>query len=126
MCANWGYARLHGLIFKESIDEMKHAEQLIERILYLGGIPDVQTLGKINIGETVAEALTLDLALEREALPRLNDGVAMLTDKGDNGSRVLLESILTAEEEHTDWLEAQLEQITSMGEQNYLAAQIRE
>ena len=125
MCANWGYDRLHAKIFRESIDEMKHAKQLIDRVLYLGGAPDVQTLGKVQIGETIKEALTLDLALENEALPRLNKAVASLEALGDNGSRVLVESILTSEEAHVDWLEAQLEQIQQMGEKNYLASQIK-
>lgn len=125
MCENWGYDRLHAKIFKESIDEMKHAELLIERVLYLGGIPNVQRLGKINIGEDVKEMLTVDLALEQEAIPRLNAGVATLTEKGDNGSRMILESILASEEEHMDWLEAQVEQIEQIGVENYLATQIR-
>jgi bacterioferritin len=125
MCKHWGYARLHGKIFAESIDEMKHAEALIERVLFLGGEPDVKTLGKIKIGETVSEMLSLDLALEHEALPRLNAAVATLEARGDNGSRLLVEGILKSEEDHVDWLEAQLEQIAQVGEQNYLAAQIR-
>lgn len=125
MCENWGYDRLHGKIFKESIDEMRHAETLIERVLYLEGVPNVQRLGKINIGEDVKEMLTADLGLEREAIPRLNSAIATLGEIGDNGSRVILESILTSEEVHLDWLEAQLEQIEQVGLQNYLAAQIR-
>jgi bacterioferritin len=126
MCANWGYDRLHERIRKESIDEMKHAESLMERILYLGGIPNVQRLGKINIGETVAEQLQVDLALELEALPRLNKGIVACADAGDNGTRLLLESILNSEEEHVDWLEAQLDLIQQVGLENYLAQQIND
>jgi len=124
MCANWGYARLAAHIQKESIDEMKHAQALIDRILYLGGVPNLQRLGKINIGETVKEQLTVDLALENEALPRLNAGVEQLRLSGDNGTRILLEGILTSEENHVDWLEAQLELIEQLGETSYLAQQI--
>lgn len=126
MCANWGYTRLAAHIQKESIDEMKHAQALIDRVLYLGGVPNVQRLGKINIGETVKEQLTVDLALENEALPRLNAGIEQLRQGGDNGTRLLLESILASEEHHVDWLEAQLELIAQIGEANYLAQQIKE
>lgn len=125
MCSNWGYARLAEHIQKESIDEMRHAQALIDRILYLGGVPNVQRLGKINIGETVKEQLTVDLALENEALPRLNVGIEQLRATGDNGTRILLEQILTSEENHVDWLEAQLELIAQLGETNYLAQQIK-
>jgi len=124
MCSNWGYARLAAHIQAESIDEMKHAQALIDRILYLGGVPNLQRLGKINIGETVKEQFTVDLALENEALPRLNAGIEQLRVSGDNGSRILLESILTSEETHVDWLEAQLELIEQLGESAYLAQQI--
>ena len=125
MCRDWGYERLYAIIRKESIDEMKHAEQLIERILYLKGIPNVQRLGKIRIGETVEEQFRSDLALEHEAIPRLQRGVKLCSDAGDHGSRQLLDSILASEEEHADWLEAQLELIEQVGIQNYLATQIR-
>ena len=124
MCADWGYTILHKKIRMESIDEMKHAEQLIERVLYLNGIPNVQKLGRINIGENVEEILTVDLALEYDALPRLNKGIEVCAEAGDNGSRLLLESILASEEEHVDWLESQLDQIKQVGIQNYCAAQI--
>ncbi|PKN59043.1 MAG: bacterioferritin [Deltaproteobacteria bacterium HGW-Deltaproteobacteria-14] len=126
MCANWGFTRLANKIRHESIDEMKHAEALIDRVLYLGGVPNLQRLGKINIGETVAEQLTVDLALEHEALPRLNAGIVTCRDAGDNGTRALLEEILRSEEEHVDWLEAQLELIDQVGLQNYLAQQMHE
>jgi len=126
MCENWGYARLAHKIRHESIDEMKHADQLIDRILYLGGVPNMQRLGKINIGETVPEQLAVDLALEQEAIPRLNAGIATCRDSGDNGTRHLLEEILVSEEEHADWLEAQLELIDQLGAQNYLAQQLHD
>lgn len=124
MCQNWGYAKLAAKIRAESIDEMKHADQLIDRILYLGGVPNVQRLWKVNVGETVPEQLTVDLALEHDALPRLNKGVALAVERGDNGTRALLEEILVSEEAHTDWLEAQLDQIEQMGLQNYLSIQV--
>lgn len=124
MCSNWGYTRLASHIQEESIDEMRHAQSLIDRVLYLGGVPNVQRLGKVNIGETVKEQLTVDLALEMEAIPRLNKGIEQLRESGDNGSRILLEGILTSEEAHVDWLEAQLELIETLGETAYLAEQI--
>jgi len=124
MCGNWGYQRLHGRIRKDAIDEMKHAEALIERILYLQGAPNVTKLGRIAIGQTVLEQLKADLALELDALPRLNKAIAVCTDEGDNGSRELFEHILQDEEEHTDRLEAQLALIEQVGVQNYLAQQI--
>ncbi|HEX8171134.1 MAG TPA: bacterioferritin [Thermoanaerobaculia bacterium] len=126
MCENWGYDRLHRVIRKHSIGEMKHAEELIERVLFLEGIPNVQRLGKINIGENVAEIFKSDYALELEALPRLNEGVETCRKLGDNNSRHLLEEILREEEEHVDWLEAQMSLVEQVGLQNYLAAQIRE
>lgn len=126
MCANWGYERLAHKIRHESIDEMKHADTLIDRILYLGGVPNMQRLAKINIGETVPEQLAIDLALEREAIPRLNAAIAACREAGDNGTRALFEDILVSEEEHADWLEAQLELIEQVGVQNYLAQQIKE
>ncbi len=124
MAANWGFERLHHKIRKESIDEMKHAESLVERVLYLEGLPNVQRLGKVRIGETPLEMLQSDLALELDALPRLVKGIELCAEVGDPGSRLLLEEILHSEEEHVDWLEAQLEQIELVGIQNYLAAQI--
>ena len=124
MCQDWGFTKLYKAIRKESIDEMKHAEQLIERILYLDGIPNVQKLGKITIGETVPEQLTLDLALEKEALPRLNKAIELCVEHGDSGTRLVFEEILAAEEEHVDWLEAQLELVEQVGVQNYLAQQM--
>ena len=125
MCENWGYERLLHTIRKESIEEMKHAEALIERVLFLEGIPNVQRLGNIRIGENVHEVFKADLALELEALPRLNEGIETCRELGDNNSRHLLEEILEDEEEHVDWLEAQLSLIEQVGLQNYLAEQIK-
>ncbi len=125
MCRNWGYDRLANYIKKESIDEMKHADALIERILYLDGVPNLQRLNKVNVGETVHEQLKLDLEVEREAIARLNDGIKQARDLNDHGSEELLRGILVAEEEHTDWIEAQLSQIDQLGLANYLAQQVR-
>jgi bacterioferritin len=124
MCENWGYHRLAEAVRKESIEEMKHADDLIERILYLDGVPNVQRLGKIRVGETVPEQLKLDYKLETEAIPRLNNAIALAVEVGDNGTRELLEDILTSEEEHVEWLEAQFALLEQVGEQNYLAQQI--
>lgn len=126
MFENWGYKRLQKVIRHHSIGEMKHAEELIERILFLEGVPNVQRLGKINIGENVAEIMKVDLALEMDALPRLNKGIELCTSVSDNASRLLLEEILEDEEEHIDWIEAQVDQMEQIGVQNYLAQQIRE
>lgn len=124
MCQNWGFQKLGAKIRLESIDEMKHADALIERILYLGGLPNVQKLGRIRIGETVPELLASDMGLEHEAIPRLNHAIALCTAQGDHGTRVLLDGILTSEEEHLDWLEAQQELIQQVGLPGYLAQQI--
>lgn len=124
MCQNWGFSRLASLIRAESIDEMKHADQLIDRILYFDGVPNMQRLYKINVGETVKEQFTVDLDLEKVAIERLNKGVALCRDKGDNGTRELLEGILVSEEEHADWLETQLGLMDTVGEKAYLAEQI--
>jgi bacterioferritin len=125
MCENWGYKRLGEVVRKQAIDEMKHAEKLIERILYLEGLPNVQRLGKIKIGQTVPEQLKLDWGLEDEAIKRLNEALPLVVELKDGGTRELLEDILVDEEEHADWLEAQIDQIEQVGEQNYLAQQIR-
>jgi len=126
MCANWGYDRLAKRFYDESIDEMKDAEQLVERILYLDGIPNLQRLGPVRVGETVGEKLSLALDLEREAIDRLNRGIRQCVDGGDNGSRDMLEEMLEGEEDHADWLETQLQLISQVGEPNYLAQQIRD
>jgi bacterioferritin len=124
MCENWGYRSLWQQIRAESIDEMKHADRLIERVLYLEGLPNLQRLAKVNVGQTVPEQLQLDLENERTAVKLLNDGIELCRSLGDNGSRELLEEILEAEEVHAHWLEAQLALIEQVGAENYLAAQI--
>ncbi len=124
MCDNWGYRRLAHTIRDESIDEMKHAETLTERVLYLEGIPNLQRLSPLRIGETVPEQLGNDLAVEMSALQRLNDGIALCVRLGDNGTRELLEDILVEEEHHVDWLETQLETIRQIGLEHYLAQQL--
>jgi len=126
MCHNWGYHRLAHKDREESLGEMKHADQLIERILFLEGVPNVQRLDKVRIGETVAEQLKLDLKLEEVAIPRLNKAIALAVEVGDNTTRDLLEDILESEEDHVAWLQSQLELIRQVGEQNYLAQQIRD
>ena len=125
MCANWGYDRLAEKFREESLGEMKDADELIERILYLEGMPNLQRLGSVRIGETVPEKLQLALELERAAIERLNAGIAQCVSVGDNGSRELLDDILEGEEEHLDWIETQLELIRQVGEAHYLAQQIR-
>jgi bacterioferritin len=126
MLSNWGYERLGSTFRDESIDEMKDADRLIERILYLDGMPNVQRLGTVRVGETAPEKLGLALALEAEAIERLNRGIELCVRVGDNGSRELLDDILEGEEEHADWLESQLELIRQVGEAHYLAQQIRD
>jgi bacterioferritin len=124
MIANWGYKKLYKQVRHEAIQEMQHAESLIERVLYLEGMPNVQRLGKINIGENVKEMLESDLQLEYDAVNRLNPGLAKAREVGDTGSALLLEKILKDEEEHVDWIEAQLDAIKQMGIENYLAQQL--
>jgi bacterioferritin len=125
MCKAWGYERIADKVFKESIDEMKHAQAIMDRVLFLGGLPNVQKLGPVNIGQTVPEQYQADLELEMIAIPRIKDGIKICYDVADHGSRELLEGILVSEEEHVDWLEAQLELIQQVGKENYLAEQIR-
>jgi bacterioferritin len=126
MCANWGYERLAKRFYDESVDEMKDAEHLVERILYLEGVPNLQRLGQVRVGETVDEKLHLALDVERDAIERLNRGIRQCVDAGDNGSRDLLEDVLEGEEDHADWLETQLELISQVGEAHYLAQQIHD
>ena len=126
MCHNWRYERLAKRSREESIGEMKHAEEVIERILYLDGVPDMQRYMKVNVGRDVPEQLQFDLQLEKDAVGRLNPGIELCRSKADNGSRLLLEKILHEEEGHIDWLEAQLQQIADIGAANYLAQQIDE
>ncbi len=125
MFENWGYARLADRSRSDSIDEMRDAEALIDRILYLEGMPNLQRLGTVAVGETVAEKLRAALALEVAAVERLNSGIAVCAEGGDHGSREVLQGILDGEEEHADWLETQLGLIAAIGEANYLAQQVR-
>jgi bacterioferritin len=124
MCDDWGYGRLHEAIEKRAIDEMRHAEKLIGRILFLDGKPIVSQLSPIAIGADVEAQLRNDLAAELGAVTAYNDGIRLAVEVGDNGTRELLEEILADEEAHIDWLEAQLAQIEQMGIQNYLVEQI--
>ncbi len=120
MYENWGFKALNEHEYHESIDEMKHADALIKRILFLEGLPNLQDLGKLHIGENPREMLRCDLQLEQEAVPLLRDAVAHCETCSDFVSRELFEDILASEEEHIDWLETQLELIEKVGEQNYL------
>jgi bacterioferritin len=124
MCENWGYSRLASKKREESIEEMKHADDVIERVLFLDGIPNMQRLSRVRVGEDPVEQHKVDLALEVEAVGRLNKAIALARDKADNGTRELLERILVDEEESVDWLEAQLYLIENVGKERYLAEQI--
>ena len=124
ICANWGYERLHQAAEKRAIEEMKHAEKLIGRIIFLEGSPTVSRLNEIHIGDTVETQHSNDRASETEAIRGYNDAIRLAVEVGDNGTRELLESILKDEEAHIDWLEAQLDQIRQMGIQNYLVEQL--
>jgi bacterioferritin len=125
MCTNWGYERLAEKFREESIGEMKDADALIDRILFLEGMPNLQRLGSVRIGETVPEKLQLALDLERTAIDRLNSGITTCIGAGDHGSRELLDHILEGEEAHADWIETQLELLRQIGDAHYLAQQIR-
>ena len=124
MFGNWGLKELAKHEYEESIDEMKHADRLIERILFLDGLPNLQNLGKLMIGQTPREALECDLKLEYLAVPDLKAGIVDCERLGDYVSRELLEDILESEEEHIDWLETQLGLIERVGEQNYLQSKM--
>ncbi|MGE5262672.1 MAG: bacterioferritin [Acidobacteriota bacterium] len=124
MCDNWKYERLHKAVEGRAITEMKHAEKLIARVLFLEGKPIVSNLKKINIGDNVEEQFKNDLQAEHDAVKAYNDAIRVATDVGDNGTRDMLDDILEDEEVHVDWLEAQLDQIEQMGIQNYLVEQI--
>jgi bacterioferritin len=124
MCDNWNYERLHGTIEKRAIDEMKHAEKLIARILFLEGRPIVSELNKIHIGADVEKQHQHDWDAEADAIKGYNDSIRLATELGDNGTKELLEQILSEEEDHIDWIEAQQDQIKQMGIQNYLVEQI--
>jgi len=123
MCSNWGYEKLHAAAEKRAIEEMKHAEKLIARILFLEGLPVVSNLKKMNIGATVDAQLKNDWEAEAGAIKAYNDGIRLCLELSDNGSRELIDGNLTDEETHLDWLEAQLDQIKQMGLQNYLLGQ---
>ncbi len=124
MCDNWGFEKLHGAIEKRAIDEMKHAEKLIGRLLFLEGKPIVSKLKEMHIGADVHSQLKDDWDAESGAVKAYNDAIRQAADLGDNGTRSLLESILKDEEAHIDWLEAQFDQIAQMGIQNYLTEQV--
>ncbi|MGH9247249.1 MAG: bacterioferritin [Acidimicrobiales bacterium] len=125
MQENWGYERLAQRGRDESIEEMKHAEQLIYRILIIEGVPNMQRLFPVRVGETVKEQIEAELETEVDAITRYNDGVKLCHEKGDAVSRELLERLVADETEHADWLEAQLVLIDQVGIENYLAQQIR-
>jgi bacterioferritin len=126
MCKNWGYHRLAEKIYKESLDEMRHADWLVERILFLEGLPNLQRLGTLSVGQTVVEVLKNDHVLEMAAVPLLNRGIKLGRDVGDNGTEDLLTKMLVSEEAHVDWLETQLELVRQVGEAHYMAQQIKE
>ena len=126
MCENWGYKRLAANKMSESIGEMKHADQVIERILYLDGIPNMEQSNPVRVGADPIEQHRNDLALEADAVKRLNRGIALCVEKADNGTRELLDKILKDEEEGLDHLEAQLHLVEEVGKEAYLAEQINE
>ena len=126
MCENWKYDKLGDFIKKQSIDEMKHAEALIERILFLDGIPQMTEGLRLNVGQNVKEQLESDLRLEIGAVAMYNNAIKIARDEGDNASRELFERLLKDEEAHVDWLEAQVHQIKEIGYERYLSQQIRE
>ena len=124
MCKNWGYEVIYDVDWKESIDEMKHADRLVERILFLEGVPNVAAYDKISIGATVKQQFENDLGLEQAALTVLKPGIKTCLDAQDDATRELLEDLSVDEERHIDWLETQLHQIQEIGYENYLAQQI--
>ncbi|EMJ95845.1 bacterioferritin [Leptospira alstonii] len=124
MNKNWGFKKLADFMKHESIDEMKHADEIIDRILYLDGVPDLQKYMKINVGKNIEEILKVDLDLEYSAVERFNRGIAIAVKNNDNGTRELFEKILLSEEEHIDWIESQQEIIRQIGVENYLAQQL--
>lgn len=125
MCENWGYERLGAKLREESIDEMRHADQVISRILFLEGVPNLQRYHKLQVGETVKEQLESDLKLEYSAIAFLNQGIEAARRTHDNATEDMMTRILVSEEQHTDWIETQLELIRQVGDQNYLAQQMK-
>jgi bacterioferritin len=125
MCKNWGFDALAARHRAESIDEMKHAEALVDRILFLEGLPNLQRLDTLHVGQTVPEQFTSDLDFEYAAVKRLNAGIKLCRDQGDNASEQLLLKILVSEEEHIDWLETQISLVKQLGETAYLAEQMK-
>ena len=126
MCENWGLQKISKHKYAESIGEMKDADAIIERILYLDGTPNMQRMNPVRVGEDPIEQHELDLAVEREAIERLNKAIALCVEKGDNGTRELLEQTLKGEEEGADWLETQLDLVQRIGKERYLAEMIHE
>ena len=126
MCENWGYQKLRKAKWEESIDEMKDADRIIDRILFLDGTPNMQRLNPVRVGEDAVEQHKLDLQLELDAVERLNKGIALCRERGDNGTRELLEVTLKGEEHAVDWLEAQLHIVSEVGKEQYLAEQIHD
>lgn len=126
MCENWGYKRIAAKKREEAMEEMHHADEVIERILFLDGIPNMQRMNPVKVGENVVEQHELDLALELEAVQRLNSFVALARDLGDNATKALFEKILRDEEEAIDWLETQFSLIRDLGKERYLAEHIHE
>lgn len=125
MCANWGYERLHHKVRERSFDEMKDADELIEHILYLEGVPNVQRLGTVHVGETVPEQLKVDLQAEQEMLKVLSEGIAHCAKVGDYTTRHMLEDMAEDVDDHIDWIETQMESIKQVGLENYLSEQIK-
>jgi bacterioferritin len=126
MCENWGYERLSSKKRQEAVNEMKDASEVLERIFYLEGVPNMQRLSPVRVGEDPIEQHRLDLALETDAIKHLNEAIALCRDKGDNGTREMLEGILKGEEEAADWLEGQLHIVEEIGKEQYLAEQIHD
>ena len=126
MCQNWGYGRLCKKLRDESIDEMRHADEIIGRILFLEGVPNLQRYHKLHVGESVREQLESDLQLEYAAIAFLNQGIDAARKVGDNATEDMMTKILVSEEQHADWIETQLELIRQVGEQNYLAQQLHD
>lgn len=124
MCEDWGYSKLHDSIEKRAITEMKHAEALIARILFLEGIPIISELGKMSIGKDAEEMMAFDHIAEYDAIQSYNNAIKVCVEEKDNGTKELFEATLKDEEDHIDWIESQIDQISQMGIKNYLAKQV--